>query len=117
MLHRRHTLAAPVRRLARGLMADELLAGDGMLALGESLEVLFPDCSGETPADGKVAIPHAANHVAFRVVVLARVLKLFLVVAARLARAQRLGDRQHRAAVTGRMVPARLARMPAARVR
>jgi len=55
MLHRRDTLATRVRRLTSGLVPDELLAGDGMLALGEPLEVLFRDFSGKAPADGKLA--------------------------------------------------------------
>jgi hypothetical protein len=30
VLHRRHSIAAGIRRLASGLMPDELLAGDGI---------------------------------------------------------------------------------------
>ena len=76
-------------------MADELLAGDRLLALGEPLELVFADLADEAPPLCELSVPDAANLVGFRVVVLARVLKLLGVVAPRLSRAQRLRDRQH----------------------
>ena len=114
MFHRRDTLAASVGRLASRLMTDELFAGDRMLPLGEPSEVVFPDLPAEAPPTREFARPHAANDSAVGVVVLARVLKFFVVVTPRLARAQRLGDREHGGALTGRTVAGRLARMPAA---
>ena len=96
MLHRRHALSARVRRLAGGLMAHQLLAGDGMLSLGEPLEVFFPDLSREPPTRREFATPDTANHVTFGVVVLSSVLEFLFVIAARLAGAQRFGDREHR---------------------
>ena len=78
-------------------MADELLAGDRMLPLGKPLEVIFPNLPDDAPAIREFAIPHAANDIGFGVVVLARVLKFFLVVPPRLARTQWLGDREHEA--------------------
>jgi hypothetical protein len=75
-------------------MADELFANARMLNFGESREVLLPDLADKSPAARKLAIPHAANHIAFGVVVLAGVLKF--VVTPRLTRAQRLRDREHR---------------------
>ena len=77
-------------------MADELLAGDRMLALGQPLELVFADLADEAPPLRELAVPDAANLIAFGVVVLARVLELLGVVAPRLSRAQRLGDREHR---------------------
>lgn len=55
-------------------MPDEWLTGRRMLALGEPPEVFFADLAGETPAMRQLAIPHAANHIAFGVVVLPGVL-------------------------------------------
>src|SRR5688572_8093050 len=95
MLHRRDSLAAGVFRLTRGLMADELSTRNRMLTFGEPLEVLLPNFASETPAAGELAMPHAANHPAFAVVVLARVLEFLLVITARLPCAQRLRDREH----------------------
>src|SRR5258705_676078 len=99
MLHRRHRVAAGVPRLMGGLMTDELLAGDRMLAVGYPFEMFFADFAGESPAVRQLAIPAAANHLAPGVVVLARVLEFFLVVSARLARAQRLRDSEHERAL------------------
>ncbi len=104
MLHRSHGLAAGISRLAGGLMANELLASDRMLALGEALELFFADFAHEAPAVRELSAPDAANLIAFRVVVLARVLEFLRVVAPRLARTQRLGDCEHRSAI-GRTAP------------
>ncbi len=77
-------------------MADQLLAREWMLAVGKPLEVFFTNFSDEPLEMRQLAVPDAANQIAFRVVVLARVLKLLGVMAARLSRAQRLRDREHR---------------------
>src|SRR5207253_1713264 len=95
MLHRRHVLAVRVFGLTSGLMADELFAGHWMLAFSEPLELVFAHLADEAPPLRKLSVPDAANHRAFGVVVLARVLKFFLVVPPRLARAQGLGHREH----------------------
>ena len=49
MLHRRDGVSARVLRLTSGLMADELLTRDRMLALGEPLEVFLPDLATPRP--------------------------------------------------------------------
>src|SRR5262245_35503824 len=95
MLHRRRPLTTRVCRLASCLMTNELLACDRMLTFIEPLKMLFADLSAEAPAGSELARPHAANHLAFRVVVLTRVLEFFGVVTLRLARAEGLGDGQH----------------------
>jgi hypothetical protein len=95
MLHRRHGLAASIFCLAGRLVADELLACDRMLTLGEPLELVFADLRDEAPPPRELPVPDAANLIAFRVVVLARVLEFIRVIATRLVRAQRLRDREH----------------------
>ena len=57
-------------------MADQLLAREWMLAVGKPLEVFFTNFSDEPLEMRQLAVPDAANQIAFRVVVLARVLKL-----------------------------------------
>ena len=87
VLHRRHGVTAGVLRLASRLMADQLLAGDRMLALGKPFELVFTHVAGEPPPLGELAMPDAANHIAFGVIVVAGVLKLLGVIAACLSRA------------------------------
>lgn len=61
MLHRGHGLAAGTSRLAGGVMANQLFAGDRMLPLGEPLELLFADSADEARAVRELSAPDAAN--------------------------------------------------------
>jgi len=95
VLHRRRAFA-PCRHLASRLVPNELFTSERMLPLGKALEVRLPYLAGQTSSTGKLAVPHAANHRTFGVVVFACVLEFLFVIAARLAGAQRFGDREHR---------------------
>ena len=95
MRHRLHRLAAVVRVGADGTVAHELLARERILALRQPLKVLLVDGTRETPVARELPVPLAADLLGARVVVLAGVAKLFLVIRARLAGAQRLRDGEH----------------------
>ena len=86
------------------MMADELLAGDRMLAVGEPLKLVFANFADEAPAVRELSVPDAANLIVFRVVVLSRVLEFLGVVAPRLARAQGFGDREHQPLLEKRLL-------------
>src|SRR4029453_14070774 len=61
----------------------------------EPLKVLLTNLADQPPPICELSVPHAANHVAFAVIVLARVLEFLFVIAPGLAPAQRLGKRGH----------------------
>ncbi len=93
--HRRDLLPARVRRAVRDLMADERFVGRRMVAFGEPGKGQFLHLAGKAPLAREPAVPFATNLLALGVVVLLRVLEFFLVIQARLRRAQRPRHRDH----------------------
>jgi hypothetical protein len=66
------------------LMAHQLVAGQGMLALGEALKGLLLHLTHETPLRGERPVPGPGDALAFGVVILTPILKLLGVIALRL---------------------------------
>src|ERR1700682_3445511 len=95
VFHRAYLLAAPVRVLSGGLVADELFARDRMLPFAKPLKVLLADLAAQSPLFGKFAVPLPTNLVCFGVVVLALVGELLRMIRLCLSCAQWLGDGQH----------------------
>ena len=104
--------AARARLRVRGLDADQLVAGDGMLTLREAGELRLIDRPLESPRGRESAVPFAQNLLALAVVVLADVAELLVVIALGLTGAERFGHRHHGAAPP-RLVETRMA-VPAA---
>ena len=76
-------------------MAHQLVAGQRMLAVCESLEGLLFHLTHETPLRGERSVPGSSDALAVAIVVFTPILKLLGVIALRLPTAQRFGDRQH----------------------
>jgi hypothetical protein len=93
--HRRHDLAARVRIAAGRAVAHEGLAGERVLAFGQSCKLVVEDFAVQAPLPGELAVPATANLVGGRVVVLVRITEFVRVIRARLGGAQRLRDGQH----------------------
>src|SRR5262249_39360709 len=87
----RDCLAALVRVCASGLMLDERRARQWMLAVCESLKLVFLDAASHAPVRGQTSIPLAPDLVRGRVVVGARVCEFLRVIRADLGGAERLG--------------------------
>ena len=96
MLDGLHRLSGIGGVLRNGAMADQLLACYGMLAFGESGEMLGVDGTREPEGLGKLALPLAKGDVPLLPVVLLRRSELLGVVGLGLAGVQRFGDREHR---------------------
>jgi hypothetical protein len=93
--HRLYRLPTVVHIGANRAVAHELFARERMLPLRQLLKVLLVDLTRQAPIAGELPMPHAADLFGARVVILAGVAKLFPVIRARLAGAQRLRNGEH----------------------
>src|SRR6266849_1446375 len=66
-----------------------------MLAVGQAAKVLLANLAVQAPLGRELTVPFTVDPIANGVVVVARILELFRVIAVRLAGAQGSGDRQH----------------------
>ena len=108
MVGRAGAVRRPRSPRVRGLDADQLVAGEGMLALREAGELRLVDRPVESPRGRQPTVPLAENLLALAVIVLADVAELLVVIALRLTGAERLGHRHHGRA-SPRLVETRMA--------
>jgi hypothetical protein len=92
MLHCLDGFAIGILVFIGGALANELLAGHGMLSLAEFGKVLRRNRSGKTELRSKPALPFARNYAAFGPIVLLLGGEFLRVVALRLPCGKRLGD-------------------------
>src|SRR5271157_767146 len=81
-------------------MLHHLLLSEGMLAFGQTREVLIAHNTGQTPFFRKPSLPFAMPLLIAAPVVLSLRSKLPLMVRTYLPRRQRLGERQHKNSIS-----------------
>src|SRR5579859_602424 len=95
VLHGANGFAVLVYIFVSGSAANQLLAGNRMLAFAETGKMLRADFGFEAPPLSQPAMPAALHFGTLRVVVVLGIGELFLVIALRLSGAERFGDGQH----------------------
>src|SRR3984957_17701479 len=93
--HRLDCFAVLVHIFPRRLIANQLLAGSGMLAIAEAPILFLLHATTQSPFLGQLSVPLAPYAVAFAVVVLLRVAELLLMIGTGLTCTERLGNSKH----------------------
>src|ERR1700732_1090664 len=79
----------------RRLIANQLLAGNRMLAIAEPPKLFLLYSTTQSPFLGQLSVPLAPYPVAFAVIVFLRVAKLLLMISTCLTCTERLGNGKH----------------------
>src|SRR5580700_3335629 len=95
VLHRLDCIAVLVHIFSRRLIANQLLAGNRLMAITEPPKLFLLYSTTQSPFLGQLPVPPAAYPVAFAVVVLLRVAELLLMIGVGLTCTERLGNSEH----------------------